>query len=618
MTFHQSISILVEAALIATLVACGGGGGTGGGGGGTTTYTMGGTVTGLAGSGLVLRDNGGDNLALSASGSFTFATKLAAGAAYSVTVFTQPTSPSQTCVVSNGSGTVGANNVTNVAVVCATNTYTVGGTVSGLAGSGLVLRDNGADNLNVSAAGPFTFATAVASGGAYNVTAFAQPSNPNQNCTVTNGTGSGLVSNANITTVAVVCINVGRFAFVANSGSRPGIVSAYTIDANTGVLTAVAGSPFAADTYPWSVNTDPSGKFAYVPNIGANFGSGDLSAYALDDTTGALAPVPGSPYAPGVFPQFVTVHPNGKFLYVSGGSNAIPGYAIDPTSGALTAIAGSPFPAGAINTGPLSVTIDPSGRFAFVPSLDGNTAAGAILAYTIDATTGALTAVAGSPFPAGTYPNVVTVDPSGKFAYVANIDSAEISAYTINTSSGALTPTAGSPFAAGGPNTFPRAVTVDPSGKFAYVPSGIVGTAGQVWAYSINRTTGALTAITGSPFAAADGPYIVAIDPSGSFAYVGNFYSNNVSAFTINATTGALTAVAGSPFATGGSFQGNTMPIVFAFVNLDPSGKFAYVANAGSNSVSAFTINPTTGALTPVAGSPFAAGTQPHSVTISK
>src|ERR1700737_4859178 len=79
-------------------------------------------------------------------------------------------------------------------VVGGPKTYTVGGMVTGLTGSGLVLRDNGGDNLSISAAGTFTFATTVPSGGAYSVTAFTQPNNPSQNCTVTNGTGRGAVT----------------------------------------------------------------------------------------------------------------------------------------------------------------------------------------------------------------------------------------------------------------------------------------------------------------------------------------------------------------------------------------------------------------------------------------
>ena len=72
----------------------------------------------------------------------------------------------------------------------------------------------------------------------------------------------------------------------------------------------------------------------------------------------------------------------------------------------------------------------------------------------------------------------------------------------------------------------------------------------NVSAYAI-AASGALTPVTGSPFAAGTKPYNVAIDPKGNFAYVTNFGSNNVSAYTINTSSGALTPVAGSPFVTG-------------------------------------------------------------------
>ncbi|TAG24225.1 MAG: hypothetical protein EAZ37_16770, partial [Burkholderiales bacterium] len=154
------------------------------------------------------------------------------------------------------------------------------------------------------------------------------------------------------------------------------------------------------------------------------------------------------------------------------------------------------------------------------------------------------------------------------FAYVANAFTDNVSAYTINPSTGALTAVAGSPFTAG---DTPRSVTVDPSGKFAYVANLLDR---NVSAYIINTTTGALTPVAGSPFAAGNGPASVTVDPSGKFAYVANVSSNNVSAYTINPTTGALTPVAGSPFAAGDTPR---------FVTVDPSGKFAYVTNNGSD-----------------------------------
>jgi hypothetical protein len=169
----------------------------------TDKFSIGGTVSGLAGTGFVLQDDGGDNLAVSANGSFTFATPLASGGTYSITVLNNPSNPAQTCIVSNGAGTVTAANITNPVVTCVTNKYTIGGTVSALTGTGLVLQDDGGDNLAVSANGSFTFATPLSSGGAYSITVLSNPSNPAQTCVVTNG--SGTVGSANVTTVQVVC-----------------------------------------------------------------------------------------------------------------------------------------------------------------------------------------------------------------------------------------------------------------------------------------------------------------------------------------------------------------------------------------------------------------------------
>src|SRR6267378_4833661 len=167
----------------------GSGGGTGGGA--TGPFTIGGTVVGLTGTGMVLQNNGGDNLTIKPGGAsipFTFAT--AVNGVYAVTILTQPSSPSQTCSVSNGSGTA-SGAVTTVQVNCAA-TYTVGGTVTGLAGSGMVLQDNGGDNLKISGTGTvsFTFAGPLLNGAAYAVTILTQPTNPVQTCSLSNATGT--------------------------------------------------------------------------------------------------------------------------------------------------------------------------------------------------------------------------------------------------------------------------------------------------------------------------------------------------------------------------------------------------------------------------------------------
>jgi hypothetical protein len=108
---------LILALLCTALAACGGGNG-GGAPAPIASYTVGGVVMGLSGSGLILQNNGGDNVAVLSPGAFTFANGLGNGAAYSVTVATQPSAPVQDCVVTNGSGTVRGANVTSVTVTC--------------------------------------------------------------------------------------------------------------------------------------------------------------------------------------------------------------------------------------------------------------------------------------------------------------------------------------------------------------------------------------------------------------------------------------------------------------------------------------------------------------------
>jgi 6-phosphogluconolactonase len=175
------------------------------------TFTVGGTASGLSGT-VVLQDNGGDDLPVSASGAFTFATPLAQGAAYAVTVKDQP--QNQTCLVENGAGTMGSADVSDVVVTCTANpasSFTVGGTVSGLGGT-VVLQNNAGDDLTLTNTlaqngnGPFTFATALAQGASYAVTVKTQP-NALQTCAVSNGVGT--VGDANVTSVGVVCTGFG-------------------------------------------------------------------------------------------------------------------------------------------------------------------------------------------------------------------------------------------------------------------------------------------------------------------------------------------------------------------------------------------------------------------------
>lgn len=245
----------------------------------TVTYTIGGTVTGLAGTGLVLQNNGGNNLAIPANGAFTFSTAVTSGAAYAVTVMTQPAGPAQTCVVTSGSGTATAN-VTNVVVTCSTITYTIGGTVAGLAGTGLVLQDNGGDNRAINANGAFTFTSSVASGAAYAVTVLAQPTNLWQTCLVTGGGGT---ATANVTTVQVTCTtNTYKIGGTVTGLLISGLVLQDNNGDNLTVNTnpdfsqsfTFANSIASGSTYSVTIQTQPAGQTCWLGTAnGSNTGT---------------------------------------------------------------------------------------------------------------------------------------------------------------------------------------------------------------------------------------------------------------------------------------------------------------------------------------------------------
>jgi hypothetical protein len=128
------------------------------------------------------------------------------GAPYNVTIAAQPVSPAQACTVANGSGTVGAANVTSVSVSCVTTEFSIGGNVHGLTGVGLILTNNGVDNIGIAANGPFKFTTSLANGLPYNVAVVTQPNGPTQSCTLTNNAGT--VNGADITNIDVSCVDV--------------------------------------------------------------------------------------------------------------------------------------------------------------------------------------------------------------------------------------------------------------------------------------------------------------------------------------------------------------------------------------------------------------------------
>jgi hypothetical protein len=169
------------------------------------TYSVGGRVSGLVdGTRVVLQNNAGDDLAITANGEFNFATELLDASPYKVTVLNQPTSPNQTCKVTSGAGTISAGDVTDIAVDCVLNTYKISGTVSGLPeGDRVVLQNNNSDDLEVTANGGFTFAKPLDDGSDYKVTISGLPKKPNWTCDLENAAGT--LAGRDVTDIAVDC-----------------------------------------------------------------------------------------------------------------------------------------------------------------------------------------------------------------------------------------------------------------------------------------------------------------------------------------------------------------------------------------------------------------------------
>lgn len=255
---------------------------------GGTTYTVGGSVSGLAGTGLVLRLNGGNDEPISADGPFTFSGVVLDGSPYSVTVGSQPTAPIQNCTVANGSGTISGADVTNVQVTCVTvPTYSVGGTISGLTGTGLKLRLNGGANLDVAAAATaFTFPETLVDGSSYAVTIFAQP--VGQTCSVAAGTGT--IAGANVTSVLLNCVDLPPQAYTVGGRVRgltaPGLVlqlnGAQTRTINANGLYAFVPGVATGESYSVAVLTQPPGQACVVSNATGIMGHADVTDVDVD------------------------------------------------------------------------------------------------------------------------------------------------------------------------------------------------------------------------------------------------------------------------------------------------------------------------------------------------
>jgi 6-phosphogluconolactonase (cycloisomerase 2 family) len=295
-----------------------------------------------------------------------------------------------------------------------------------------------------------------------------------------------------------------------------------------------------------------------------------VAAFRINNTTAQFTSIVGSPYPSGNSPSSIVVDPPNHFVYVTNQlDNTISRFTIDPTIGSLKEV----LPRTPTGLTPGSLAMDASGTFLFAL----NQVSSSVSVYSINPTRGALTAVTGSPFATAANPIAMALAPSGKFLYVLDANLALVFAYTVN--AGVLQPVPGLPVQVG---NGALAITVDPAGNLVYVANATDST---ISVFSLNSTTGAL-ALLGT-FATGTRP--TSLEVLGQFLYVADLGASNISVFSVAPTTGFLTQVTGSPFGTSGA------PL---FEVIDPNHLFIYTGSQTSMTISAQSIDVTTGVLT--------------------
>lgn len=305
------------------------------------------------------------------------------------------------------------------------------------------------------------------------------------------------------------------------------------------------------------------------------------------------------------------------------GNTSLSSFGIDANTGLIATTGGI----ASSGTDPIAMAIAPGGGVAFVINDAGAAQNGTVSAFTLGSD-GSIKA-AGTPTAVGLNPVALLFDPTGHFLFVVNqgtpTDSTTgtISAFSVSTTN--LTPVSGSPFSifpTGSSATAagPSGIAITPDGKFLYVANRFNNT---ITEFSV--ASGVLTLTR--PVAATNNlnPTALTVTPDGAFLYVANFGSNNVSAFAIcdkvvtscgnpSSPDGALTPVTGSPFAAGvGPVALVTSPAV-TYLNAGNPLAYLYVVDQNGNEISEYQISTSTGSLSPLSDATIATGPSPVSI----
>ncbi len=510
------------------------------------------------------------------------------------------------CVVTNAAGTASAPGTATPAIVPPPAITTFAATPSTVVvGNGSVLSyafSGGTGTIDQGIG-------AVTSGGTTNISPDASTA---YILTVTNPAGTPVAATTSLTVTVPPTPVIQEFkALPATLTQGQGTLLSFSFSDGTGVLDqgigpvasggTVAVSPTADTTYTLTV-TNAIGvattasvsvavksfvsKFVYVAN-----GGGGISGFALDDATGNLTDMAGSPFDPSSPVLHVASDPQGRFLLAVNGDgvtnvNTLSIYQIDGATGNLTPIASNPTVATGVD--PWCAAVDPSSQFVYV-RCDG-----AIFSYRLNPTSGLLTPLATVPTAAGA--GDLVIHPSGKYLFTVGRTSDRLEVFDLDPATGALAPEGGPYVLPSG--TGPLGLALSNTGEYLFTKgegvSGGPAVNGAVFGYHVDITTGGLTSlgalITG--LASADAYHGLTFNPVQSVLY-GAFETAayDAGAWSFSPLAGAMTPVAGSPYAW---FGGNGSDQVV----LSRNGKWAFLLDYNGQQIAVGTVDPVTGALT--------------------
>lgn len=315
-----------------------------------------------------------------------------------------------------------------------------------------------------------------------------------------------------------------------------------------------------------SLTIDVTGRFVYL--AATNGLTGNIGQYSINQVDGTLSTIGLINTGTSDGLGYITSDPTGRFVYITNIADGnISQYRIEQSNGALTSIG--------VQTGvgdtSVGIAVDPTGRFAYQALQEQSVSDSYINYFSINQTTGALTALGSTSTGSPSNPSFIFIDPTGRFLYVIDDVYGNIQQYSINQTSGSLT-NLGTISLGGAPS----GIQGDCTGRFVYVTFSDLN---YIKSYSINQSNGYLTLIATTTTNGV-GPNQLAIDPTAKFLYVSQTTSSNIGYYEINQTSGNLRFL--------GSISSGPSPRA---ISVDPTGRFVYSFDITNAAINQYIVN---------------------------